>query len=91
MMPWFWSARLGDNPDAVLKAWAADASVIADFLNDMDTLDTTAKGREVAAEQRDPQQWGKLVLSRAHEAAMCWPSTPSPTGMRSTITSASTV
>jgi len=59
--------QLGDNANAVLKAWAADSSLIADFLNDMDALDTTAEGREVAAEQRDPQQWGKLVLSRAQE------------------------
>src|SRR5215212_4956982 len=57
----------GDNANAVLKAWAADASLIADFLNDMERIDTLATGREVPAEQRDPQKWGKLVLSRAHQ------------------------
>ena len=30
----------------------------------MTGLDTTVKGLEVDADQRDPEQWGKLVLTR---------------------------
>jgi hypothetical protein len=59
--------QLGETADAVLKAWGADAPMLADFLNDMERLDTSATGREVSVDQRDPQKWGKLVLSRAHE------------------------
>ena len=55
----------GEAADTVMKAWAADPGLLTDFLNDMSELDTEGVRLETAADQRDPQQWGKLVLARA--------------------------
>jgi hypothetical protein len=57
----------GDDANAVTKAWVADETVLVDFLNDMEELDSLTAGHEVSAEPRDPQQWGKLILTRAKD------------------------
>jgi hypothetical protein len=55
----------GEAGDAVLKSWDADGGRITDFLNEMVELDTTGGNLETNVNQRDPLQWGNLVLSRA--------------------------
>ena len=56
--------EFGEDSNTVLRTWDADADVLTDFLNDMSTLDTAVVGLEVDADQRDPEQWGKLILTR---------------------------
>jgi hypothetical protein len=56
---------LGEAGSTVVKRWSAEPERLTDFLNDMEELDPTAVGPEVDVDHRDPQQWGKLVLSRA--------------------------
>ncbi len=57
--------EFGEDSNTVLRTWNADPDVLTDFLNDMTNLDTaTVSGLEVDADQRDPEQWGKLVLTR---------------------------
>lgn len=51
--------------DTVIKTWNADANRIQDFLNQMESLDTANAGLESDINQRDPRQWGALVISRA--------------------------
>ena len=57
--------EFGEDSNTVLRTWRADANRITDFLNDMTGMDTQVTGLEVAPDQRDPEQWGSLVLSRA--------------------------
>ena len=56
--------EFGEDDNTVLRTWDADSAVLADFLNDMEGLDTAVAGLEVDADRRDPEQWGKLVLVR---------------------------
>ena len=56
--------EFGEDSNTVLRTWSADPDVLADFLNDMEALDTQVARLEVDADQRDPEQWGKLVLVR---------------------------
>jgi hypothetical protein len=55
----------GEASNTVMKTWAADAGLLTDFLNDMQGLETTTAQLETDVDQRDPGQWGQLVLSRA--------------------------
>jgi hypothetical protein len=55
----------GEAPDTVMKAWPAEPGVLTDFLNDMTGLETVAVRLETDVDQRDPEQWGKLVIARA--------------------------
>jgi hypothetical protein len=55
----------GEAPNTVMKTWAADAGLLSAFLNDMHGLETTTARLETNVDQRDPGQWGRLVLSRA--------------------------
>lgn len=57
----------GEVSDTVLKTWDADATRLADFLNDMDGMDTVFTGLETDVNHRDPQASGKLVLARSTE------------------------
>ncbi len=57
----------GEAGDTVMKTWPAEPGVIADFLNDMQRLDTSVSRLETDVDQREPGQWGKLVLARAPE------------------------
>jgi hypothetical protein len=57
----------GEVSDTVLKIWEGDAPHIADFLNDMEGLDTEFTGLETNIDQRDLQQWGELILRRSPE------------------------
>jgi len=57
--------EFGEAGDTVLKTWDADRGSITDFLNEMAGLDTANGNLETNRDQRDPQQWGELVLSRA--------------------------
>ena len=56
--------EFGEDSNTVLRTWGADSALLTDFLNDMETLDTVVVRLEVDADQRDPEQWGKLVLAR---------------------------
>ena len=54
-----------EDSNTVLDAWEADADSLADFLNNMERVDAQ-RGRGVAdSSQRDPQQWGGLVVARS--------------------------
>jgi len=55
----------GEAGDAVLKTWHADGGRLTDFLNEMASLDTAVSALETDVNERDPVDWGKLVLSRA--------------------------
>jgi hypothetical protein len=55
----------GEDDNTVLKAWKADQARLDDFLNDMARLDTSFDGLETGVDERDPQQWGQLVLTRS--------------------------
>jgi len=55
----------GEAPDTVMKTWTANPGLLTDFLNDMAELQTEGVRLETDARERDPGQWGKLVLSRA--------------------------
>jgi hypothetical protein len=55
----------GEAPNTVIKTWAANPGLLTDFLNDMAELDTGNMRLQTDVDRRDPQQWGKLVLSRA--------------------------
>jgi hypothetical protein len=55
----------GEAGETVLKSWGADGRRITDFLNDMADLDTSGGNLETAVNQRDPVDWGQLVLARA--------------------------
>jgi hypothetical protein len=57
----------GEAGDTVMKSWGADQGILSDFLNDMEYLDADVARLETDVNHRQPQQWGKLVLSRAHE------------------------
>ena len=48
----------------VMKAWDADQVLLQDFLNDMKTWDTPVVRLETEMDQRDPEGWGRLVMSR---------------------------
>ncbi len=56
--------EFGEDSNTVLRTWSADSALLKDFLNDMAALDTDVSALEVDPEQRDPEQWGSLVLAR---------------------------
>jgi hypothetical protein len=55
----------GEAGDTVVKSWDADGSRITDFLNDMEELDSVGGRLETKIDERDPLEWGDLVLARA--------------------------
>jgi hypothetical protein len=56
-----------ENTDTVLDAWEADAASLTDFLNDMAGL-SAHRGRDgIDLSQRDPEQWGDLVIARSED------------------------
>jgi len=57
--------EFGEAGDTVLKSWDADSGRLIDFLNEMADLDTATGNLETGVDERDPDQWGELVLSRA--------------------------
>ena len=57
--------EFGEDANTVLRMWGADSALLADFLNDMERLDTAVFDLEVDVTQREPQLWGKLVLARS--------------------------
>jgi hypothetical protein len=56
--------QFGEDENTVLRVWKANAKSVADFLNDMATFDTKVEGLEVPVDQRDPDDWGRVVLVR---------------------------
>ena len=58
----------GDNANTVLKAWRASTPLLTDFLNDLKGPDAAAEDLPVEADQRNPEQWGKLVIARAQDS-----------------------
>ena len=57
--------EFGEDSNTVLRKWEGNPTLIADFLNDMTDLDTVVIGLEIDVREREPQQWGKLVLARS--------------------------
>ena len=57
----------GEAGDTVMISWPADRALLSDFLNDMRRLESTPAGLRTQVDERDPAQWGKLVLSRASD------------------------
>src|SRR5579864_5297255 len=55
----------GEAANTVMKTWQADAPLLRDFLNDMTRLESVTVRLETDVDQREPRQWGKLVLARA--------------------------
>jgi hypothetical protein len=55
------------NPYRVLEAWPASTALIADLLNDMESVGATDGALELSGGQRDPQSWGQLVIARDQE------------------------
>lgn len=55
----------GEAPNTVMKTWSADAELLTDFLNDMSEWRSASTRLETRIDERDPQQWGRLILSRA--------------------------
>jgi hypothetical protein len=58
-------SEYGEAGDTVIRSWPADRALLTDFLNDMQQLDGTPVDLRTDVDQRNPEQWGKLVLSRA--------------------------
>lgn len=57
--------EFGEAGNTVLKLWKADQATLNDFLNTMAGFDTEFAGLETAIDQREPDQWGQLVLTRS--------------------------
>ncbi len=55
----------GEDDNTVMRQWGVDPARLADFLNDMAGLDTVVPQLEVDVNQREPDLWGQLVLSRS--------------------------
>lgn len=56
---------VNEEGNAVIGAWVADAPLLTDFLNEMLGLDAHYGRGGLDLNQRDPQQWGDLVLARS--------------------------
>lgn len=59
--------NFGEDSNTVLKQWDADPDRLADFLNDMDSLDDQVAELETDVDKREPHKWGDLVLARSQE------------------------
>ena len=55
----------GEAPNTVMKTWSVDANLLTDFLNDMSAWTAAGTQLETHVDERDPKQWGRLILSRA--------------------------
>ncbi len=58
---------ISEGGDSVVRAWTATAPLITEFLNDMAGLDPNSGPNGLDAGQRDPQNWGRLVLARSND------------------------
>ncbi|NIO12064.1 MAG: hypothetical protein GTO40_30200 [Deltaproteobacteria bacterium] len=54
-----------EDGGTVLEARKADAALLKDFLNEMTGLDTPKDRGKLDESQRDPRQWGDLVMARS--------------------------
>ena len=59
--------EFGEDANTVLKAWEATPDVLEDFLNEMAKLDTNVTELETDVDERNPDDWGKLVMTRARD------------------------
>ena len=50
-----------------LEVWELDRALLSDFLNLMTSLDAHNKRSIVVDAQRDPQEWGQLVIARSDD------------------------
>jgi hypothetical protein len=57
--------EFGEAGNTVLKLWEVTPALLTNFLNTMSALDTEFSGLETKIDQREPEQWGNLVLTRA--------------------------
>ncbi len=67
--------RYGDQRDSLLtvdedgrsalEVWEIDRALLADFLNMMTGLDTYSRRNIADDGERDPQEWGRLVIARS--------------------------
>lgn len=56
---------LDEDHSTVLRAVEPDAALLRDYLNDIAELDTGRERPAVTNAQRDPEEWGDLVMARA--------------------------
>jgi hypothetical protein len=54
----------GDS-NSVLEVWEVDPAMLTDFLNDMTELDNQKGQHTRDIGQKDPDDWGKLVIARS--------------------------
>ena len=54
-----------EEGNTALEVWELDRALLSDFLNQMTTLGTCSRQSIVDDSQRDPQEWGGLVIARS--------------------------
>jgi len=54
-----------EQSDTVVEAWPADTLLLTDFLNEMTTFEKRPEQNGVRGAQRDPDEWGALVIARS--------------------------
>ncbi|MCY4582498.1 MAG: hypothetical protein OXE50_06840 [Chloroflexi bacterium] len=69
--------RYGDQQDALisvdeeggtaLEVWEFDRALLSDFLNLMTAIGTHSRQSIADDGQRDPQEWGRLVIARSDD------------------------
>jgi hypothetical protein len=59
-------SEFGEDSNTVLRAWEADPDLLADFLNGMEDLNGEVTQLETDVDERNPDGWGALVMTRAH-------------------------
>jgi hypothetical protein len=64
-----------NETNAVVKAWPADTDLLTNFLNDMTGLSqrpVEKSGNGVDHIDRQPQEFGDLVMSRSEDGDVLW-------------------
>ena len=56
---------IDDEDNTVREALAADPAVLSKFLTDMGELSTWRGSGAIDGDQRNPAQWGALIMARA--------------------------
>ena len=60
-------SEFGEDANTAVKSWEATPDVLSDFLNDMSSIDTGFIELETNVEDRNPEEWGDLVMTRARD------------------------
>ena len=54
-----------EDSNTVQEVWEATGALLEDFLNEMATIDGDKGASRTDVDERDPQQWGGLVIARS--------------------------